>query len=85
MYVGQMSQAFKKRCNDHARHTQLYQPDKSAVTDRSIKVKNQINFKDTMVLARMTSFRDCLFKEATEIQLHPYNFKRHIGFPLNHS
>jgi hypothetical protein len=44
------------------------------VTGHSIKVKRQINFKDTTVLARMTSFMDCSFKEATEIQLHPYYF-----------
>jgi hypothetical protein len=30
-----------------------------------------------MVLTRMTDCMDCLVKEASEIQLHPNNFKRY--------
>jgi hypothetical protein len=45
-----------------------------------IKSKYWINFKDTMVLVRMTCYVDCLVEEAIEIQLHPNNFNRDMGF-----
>jgi hypothetical protein len=35
-----------------------------------------MNFKDTMVLARIVDYLDRLVKEATEIHLHPDNFNR---------
>jgi hypothetical protein len=44
-----------------------------------------MSFKDTMAVARMRGYTDCLVKEATEIWLHPYDFNRHTVFPLSHS
>jgi hypothetical protein len=45
-----------------------------------IKEKYWINFKDTTVLVRMTCYVDCIVQEAIEIQLHPKNCNRDMGF-----
>jgi hypothetical protein len=49
----------------------------------SNKAEHQLNFRDTVVLARMTGCMDCLVKEAIEIQLHLDNFNREMGFLLS--
>jgi hypothetical protein len=43
---------------------------------------HEINFKGTMVLARM-AFMCFLMEEVTEIWLHTDNFNRDLGFPLS--
>jgi hypothetical protein len=51
---------------------------------KSIEPEHRMNYKDTMELARMTSYMDGLAK-ANDIQLHPNNFDGDTGIPLSHS
>jgi hypothetical protein len=45
-----------------------------------IKSKRSVNFRDTMVPARITGYMEFLVKEAIEISLHFGNFNRDTGF-----
>jgi hypothetical protein len=55
-----------------------------AVMKHSIKAQHWIKFRDTRVLARMTSDKDHLVKKASEIWLHPNNINIDTEFPLHH-
>jgi hypothetical protein len=44
------------------------------LTKHSINAEHKMNFKDTLIMARITGYMDHLMKEATGIQVHPNNF-----------
>jgi hypothetical protein len=81
LYVEQTGPTMEPRSKGHAIHDSLCQG-KSALVEHSIKSGHQINFKETLVLARIVW---TLVMNATEIQIHPNNFNRVVDFILNKS
>jgi hypothetical protein len=61
----------------------LYQADNSAAK-HSIE-ECYINFVHTREVAGTTGYMDQIVKQATEIQLHPKNFNRGMGFNWSQS
>jgi hypothetical protein len=69
---------------DHQRYIQLEHPDKSAVAEHSID-QDRIQFHNSSILATKTRYMDRIVREATEIELHPYNINREGGFCVSKS
>jgi hypothetical protein len=49
----------------------------------SIGSGRQINFQETEILAKRSSYMDRRFKEATEMRLHSNSIKKEEGFRLS--
>jgi hypothetical protein len=73
------------RCKEHRRHIHLDQPDKSAVAEHSINTGLCIDFSNTIILDRMSSYMDRLVKEIIGIRLNNQNFNRDGGLMLSHA
>jgi hypothetical protein len=69
VYVGQTGRSIETRCKEHRRHIRLDQPDKSEVAEHSINTGHCIEFSNTVILDRTSSYIDHLVKEAIGIRL----------------
>lgn len=56
------------------RHLHLGQPEKSAVTERSLETGHSIDCRNTTSLNKETEYIDRLIREAVEIRFRPRNF-----------
>jgi hypothetical protein len=65
------------------RHASLYQPDKYAIAEDSVKNGYRISFEGTTILAGEARCMDCIVKDAIEILLHNSNFNRGNVFMLS--
>jgi hypothetical protein len=83
VYIGQMGRSMDIRLKEHKRHIRLEHPDKSAVAEHSIDQRHRIQFHNSSILTSKTRYMDCSVREATEIELHPYNINRKGGFCLS--
>jgi hypothetical protein len=73
------------RLKEHQRHIRLEHPDKLAVAEHSIDQGHRIQFHNSSILATKTRYMDRIVREATEIELDPYNINREGGFvSVNH-
>jgi hypothetical protein len=61
------------------------QVDKYAVAEHSINTGHCIDFSNTIVLDRMSSYMDHLVEEAIGIRLNNQNFNRDGGLMLSHA
>jgi hypothetical protein len=80
-----MGRSVDIRLKEHQRHIRLEHPDKSAVAEHSIDQGHRIQFDNPSIPATKTRYMDRIFREAIEIELHPYNIKREGGFCLSKS
>jgi hypothetical protein len=53
--------------------------------EHSIDHRHNIQFHNSSILATKTRYMDCIVREATEIEFHPYNINREGGFCLSKS
>jgi hypothetical protein len=83
--MGQTGRSIKTRCKEHRRHIRLDQQDKSVVVEHIINTGHCIDFSNTIVLDRTSSYMDCLVKEAIGIILNNQNFNRDGGLMLSHA
>jgi hypothetical protein len=85
VYIGQTGLSVDARLKEHQRHICLEHPDKSAMTDYSVDLGHLIQFHSTSILATKTQNMDHIVREATEIELHPNNMSREMGFCVSKS
>jgi hypothetical protein len=80
-----MGRSVDIRLKEHQRHIRLEYPDKSAVAEHSTDQGHRIQFHNSSILATKTRYMDLFVKEATEIELHPYNINRELAsVSVNH-
>jgi hypothetical protein len=84
VYSGHTGRSVDIRLKEHQRHTRLEHPDKSAA-EHSIDQGHRIQFHNSSIIAMKTRYMDRIVREATEIELHPYNINREGGFCLSKS
>jgi hypothetical protein len=85
VYTGQTGRSVDIRLKKHQRHIRLEHPDKSTIAEHSIDQGHRIQFNNSSILASKTRYIDRIVREATEIELHPYNINREGGFCLSKS
>jgi hypothetical protein len=85
VYTGQTGRSVDIRLKEHQRHIRLEHPDKWAVAEHTIDHGHHIQFHSSSILATETRLMDRIVREATEIELHPYNINREGGFCLSKS
>jgi hypothetical protein len=85
VYIGQTGHSVDIRLKEQQRHIWLQHPDKSAVAEHGIDHGHRIQFHNSSILAMKTRYMDRIVREATEIELHPYNINREGGFCLSKS
>jgi hypothetical protein len=73
------------RLKEHQRYIRLEHPDKSSVAEHTVDLGYRIQFHETSILATKTRYMDRIIREAIEIELHPNNMNRVIGFCLRKS
>jgi hypothetical protein len=78
VYVGQTGRSVDTRLKEH-------QPDKSAVAEHSVDLRHRIQFHNTSMLATKTQYMDRIVRETIEIEVHPNNMDREVGFCLSKS
>jgi hypothetical protein len=83
VYIGQTGRSVAIRLQEHQRH--IRHPDKSAVAEHRIDKGYRIQFHNSSILATKTRYVDRIYREDTEIELHPYNINREGGFCLSKS
>jgi hypothetical protein len=76
VYIGQTGRSVDIRLKEHQRHIRLEHLDKSAVAEHSIDRGHHIQFHNSSILATKNRCMDRIVREATEIELHPYNINR---------
>jgi hypothetical protein len=82
-YTGQTGRSVDIRLKEHQRNIRLQYPDKSVVAEHSIDQGHRIQFHNASILATKNRYMDRIVKEAIEIELHPYNINREVGFCLS--
>jgi hypothetical protein len=75
VYMGQTGRSIETRCKEHRRHIRLDQPDKSEVAEHSINTGHCIEFSNTVIFDRTSSYIDHLVKE----ELHRLQQHRRFG------
>jgi hypothetical protein len=85
VYIGQRGRSVNTRMKEHQRHIRLEHPEKSAVAEHSVDSGHRILFHSTSILAAKTLYMAGIVREALEIELHPNNMNREMGFCLSSS
>jgi hypothetical protein len=85
VYIGQTGHSMDTRLKEHQRHIRLEHPDKPAVSEHSVDFGHRIQLHNTSILATKTQYMDRIIREAIEIELHPNNMNREVGFCLSKS
>jgi hypothetical protein len=57
----------------------------SDVAEHSVDLGQHIQFHNTSILVTKTQYMDRIVREATEIELHPNDVNREVGFCLSKS
>jgi hypothetical protein len=82
--IWQMSYSVDTRLKGHQRHIQLQYLNKTAVADCSVDSGHHIQFYNISILTTKTRHMGWNVRVAIEIELHPNNINREIGFcPCN--
>jgi hypothetical protein len=85
VYIGQTGRSVDTRLKEHQRHVRLEHPEKSAIAEHSVDLGHRILFHSTSILTTKTRYMDRIVREAIEIELHPNNMNREMGFCLSSS
>jgi hypothetical protein len=81
VYVGQTGRTIEIRCKEHMRYIRLYQPQKSVVAENIFETGHNIDFSNTSILDKATTYMDRAIKEAIEIMPHSRNLNTDRGWP----
>jgi hypothetical protein len=73
------------RLKEHQRRIRLEHPDKSVIAEHTVDLGHRIQFHKTSILATKSRYMDRIVREAIEIELHPNNMSREVGFYLSKS
>jgi hypothetical protein len=85
VYIGQTGRCVDTRLKEHQWYIRLEYPDKSAVAEQCVNSGHHILFHNTSILATKTQHMDRFVRDAIEIELHPNNMNRDVGFCLSKS
>jgi predicted GIY-YIG superfamily endonuclease len=83
--IGLTGRSVETRFKEHQRHIHLEHPDKSAVAEHSVDLGHRIQLHNISIFATKTRYMDRIISEAIEIELHPNNMNREVGFCLGKS
>jgi hypothetical protein len=83
VYIGQRGHSVDIRLKDHQRHIRLEQPDKAAVSERSVNLGYHIQIDNNCILATRTRYMGHVLRDATHLELCPINMNREDGFCLS--
>jgi hypothetical protein len=83
MYVGQVDSITETRCKEGMRHLSEDQLEKSSVAEHIMDTGLDTKFGHMCKLDKPAGCMDHVVKEASEVQLHPYNLHRDGHFILN--
>jgi hypothetical protein len=76
VYVGQTGRSLRVSLKEHHQHIKLEIPDMSVIAEYSIDHGHRIQFHNSSILIRKTSYMKYIVKVAIKIELHPYNINR---------
>ena len=83
VYIGMTKRSVKTRLCEHERCLRLNQPEKSAVAQHAIENNHTIEFNQTEILAKPKGYFNLARREALEIEQHPNNFNRDMGYQVS--
>jgi hypothetical protein len=71
VYIGQTGRSIDTRLKEHQRHIRLEYPDKSAVAEHCINLRQCTQLHNTSILATKTGYMDRVITEANEMSSIP--------------
>jgi hypothetical protein len=83
--IRQMGCSVDVRLKENQRHIRLEHPGKLAIAEHNIDQGHCIQFHNSTIIATKTRYMDCIVREATEIELHPYSVNEKVpSVAVNH-
>jgi len=81
-YIWQTGRLVSTRLKEHSRALRLYQGEKSAIAEHSLRTGHRIKFEESKVLAPIANYYPRIIREALEISKRHKTLNREGGYIL---